>query len=261
MLTSARDGTKYMLRKWYTGRECDVKKEQDILESVRNLALLHQHLKWRDMCSIEKAAILRPPVGRHLKEVYTCHNRELKKVRSYIRSRVHKSDFEYLYLENFEHIYHLAERITDRLAASEYGGLYRENVEAGAVIHGDYNYHNILHAGSGIATTNFDQFQIDVQAQDLYYFLRKVMEKNQWRESLGLAMLEAYRCIRPLDEREMEYIALSLAYPEKFWKAANTYYHRNKAWLPRKNVDKLQLTVEQIEIKLQFLKNLFSFQL
>ena len=35
-------------------------------------------------------------------------------------------------------------------------------------------------------------------------------------------MLDAYQSIRKLDARELEYIALCLAYPEKFWKTAKT---------------------------------------
>lgn len=98
-----------------------------------------------------------------------------------------------------------------------------------------------------------------MQAQDLYYFLRKVMEKHQWQEALGQSMLDAYQSIRELDPRELEYIALCLAYPEKFWKTANTYYHSNKAWFQEKNVEKLQTAITQTEEKLRFLENIFTF--
>ena len=41
---------------------------------------------------------------------------------------------------------------------------------------------------------------MDVQVQDLYYFLRKVMEKYQWKESLGRKILEMYESVRPLED-------------------------------------------------------------
>ena len=41
------------------------------------------------------------------------------------------------------------------------------------------------------------------------------MEKNHWNVMLGDKMLEAYSEILPLGEREMEYLAISLSYPEK----------------------------------------------
>ena len=32
-------------------------------------------------------------------------------------------------------------------------------------------------------------------------------------------------------EAELGYLAVCIAYPEKFWKAANSYYRSRKAWI------------------------------
>ena len=42
LISTSRDGTRYMLKHWFGGRECDVRREGDVLEAVRNLSLLHQ---------------------------------------------------------------------------------------------------------------------------------------------------------------------------------------------------------------------------
>lgn len=264
LVSVSRDGNRYMLKRWFSGRECDVRREADVLAGAKNLALLHQKLYWEEKDEEESL-----PVGRHLKEEFLCHNRELKKVRSYIRSKGSKGKFEYLFLEHFEKIYHLALQVTQRLEESGYEKLYRDSVSRGCLIHGDYNYHNILMSTAGspagasavAATTNFDHFRTDVQAQDLYYFLRKVMEKHRWQESLGRAVLEIYTKTRELKAPELEFIALKLAYPEKFWKTANTYYHSGKVWIPEKNVEKLKLSIIQTEEKLEFLRKIFAFNL
>ena len=281
LVSVSRGQARYMLKKWYAGRECDVRRETDVLEAVRNLGRLHQKMCWRDISGpsagdsfrIQDAAVdpdfdpeLCPPAGRHLKEEFLCHNRELKKVRNYIRNKVNKGEFEYLFLKYFENMYQLASKVTKRLEDSEYEGIYRKSLEEGLMVHGDYNYHNILmlpgqeRAGvPAMATTNFDHFHRDVQVLDLYYFLRKVMEKHKWKESLGRAMLEAYAEVRPMSQGELEVIALKAAYPEKFWKTANTYYHSNKAWIPEKSVEKLQTSVLQTEEKIRFLQKIFTF--
>lgn len=288
LISVSRDGSRYMLKKWFSGRECDVKREYEVLQATRNLAQLHQKMQWNQMAgnmeqinenavtptgnteihalsggSAAKAADqgIRPPTGRHLKDELLRHNRELKKVRAFIRNKVSKGAFEFLFLEYFDQMYALAEQVIRRLENSRYDSLYQESLEKLSLVHGDYNYHNVLFTPGGIAATNFEHFRIDVQVQDLYYFLRKVMEKHQWQESLGKSMMEAYQEVRPLDTRELEYIALSLAYPEKFWKTANTYYHSNKAWIPEKNVEKLQTAITQTEEKLRFLENIFTFNL
>lgn len=265
LVSVSRDGSRYMLKKWFSGRECDVKREYEVLQAARNLAQLHQKMQWSqivgDMDPIDEDAVIRPPTGRHLKDEFLRHNRELKKVRAFIRNKVSKGAFEFLFLEYFDQMYSLAEQVIKRLENSRYDSLYQESIEELRLVHGDYNYHNVLFTPGGIATTNFEHFRVDVQVQDLYYFLRKVMEKHQWNENLGQSMLSAYQEIRPLDTRELEYMALSLAYPEKFWKTANTYYHSNKAWIPEKNVEKLQTAITQTEEKLRFLENIFTFNL
>lgn len=263
LISTSRDGTRYILKKWYSGRECDVRREQDVIEAVKNLARLHQKMCWETDCRGPETdgELLCPPAGRDLKEEIHCHNRELKKVRSYIRGRVSKGEFEYLFLESFEKMYQLAVRVTKRLEESEYERLYMDSIQKKKLIHGDYNYHNVLLLSGDAAVTNFDHFRMDVQVQDLYYFLRKVMEKHKWKQELGSAILETYNSVRRLEPQEMEYIALRLAYPEKFWKTANMYYHSNKAWIPEKNVEKLRLSIIQTEEKLQFLEKIFTFHL
>lgn len=41
------------------------------------------------------------------------------------------------------------------------------------MVHGEYNYHNILICTDGIATSNFEKFRIHVQMEDFYYFSKE----------------------------------------------------------------------------------------
>ena len=96
LISTSRDGTRYMLKHWFGGRECDVRREGDVLEAVRNLSLLHQKMRWEPdpeddaadpatgeaLCEDGTQAaenVKMPPAGRHLKEEFLCHTRELKK--------------------------------------------------------------------------------------------------------------------------------------------------------------------------------------
>ena len=125
----------------------------------------------------------------------------------------------------------------------------------------DYNYHNLLVTGEDMAVTNFDHMHSGIQVHDLYYFIRKIMEKYTWKQKTGQKVMEAYESIRPLSPREKEYIGLCLAYPEKYWKTASTYYHSNKAWLSQKSIEKLELAVRQNDEKKAFLENIFSIRI
>ena len=90
-----------------------------------------------------------------------------------------------------------------------------------------------------IATTNFEQFHMDIQAADLYYFFRKVMEKHRWKESLGRKAFG-----RPIAESSRlqkqrrniwHYVFLIR---KNSGRSANSYYHSNKAWMLGKECGK-----------------------
>lgn len=251
------DAERYMLKRWAAGRECDIRRPAELLKVTGNLAKLHILMKTElngSVCCAE-----------HLKDEYLRHNRELKKVRKYIRGVAPKGEFEFAFLKYFDQMYAWADAATCCLEQSDYDSLYRESIQDSHMVHGEYNYHNIIMtqtaAGEYAMTTNFDKFRKNVQIEDLYYFLRKVMEKNGWKERLGDNMLNAYSAIKPISEKELEYMKIRLSYPEKFWKIANSYYHSNKAWISVKNIEKMQTAVWQTKEKERFLDNIFTFHL
>ena len=278
LLVDSRDGRRYMLKKWYQGRECDVRQEKEVLRAVETLAVLHNELERITPEAVHSAVQSKTPelsvpgrlpilpvsilpAGRDPVDEIRRHNRELKKVRSFIRGRVTKNEFEYLFLENFEKMYQLAEQVLFRLESSGCPALFQTELARGSLAHGEYNYHNILVMESGMAVTNFEHMHAGIRVLDLYYFIRKIMEKYTWKQKTGQKILEAYENTRKLGWEEKEYVGLRLAYPEKFWKTASSYYHSNKAWLPQKNVEKLELAVRQTEEKRAFLENIFSISI
>ncbi len=252
------DGECYILKRWFAGKECDIKREDDTLEAVRNLAGVHRILRNIDLENEETSLVL---AGEDLQNVYQRHNREMKKVRSFIRKKVEKGDFEILFLKYFDDMYGVAQAAEERLKESGYETILRQSRENNTMVHGDYNYHNLIMTSRGIATTNFEHFRQDVQMADLYYFMRKVLEKNQWSTVLGNRMLEAYGRILPLSKEELEYLAICISYPEKFWKAANSYYRSRKVFIPMKSLEKMEVAVRQMEIRKRFLEHIFSFHL
>lgn len=256
------DGRRYILKRWFHGRECDVKRPVEILEASGNLAKLHLVMKHPLDFQIS--------AGTSLVKEYQGHNREMKKVRHFVRKETTKSAFEFAFLKNFEQMYQWADLALSELQKSEYEMLYSESVDHFCMVHGEYNYHNILMLSEDgnykrdphrIAVTNFEKFKRDIQVEDLYYFLRKVMEKSGWKIRLGDNMINSYSAIRPITDRELEYLKIRMIYPEKFWKVADSYYRSNKAWISSKRVEKLDTAIRQTEEKRRFLEAIFAFHL
>lgn len=258
LFCTAEDGTKYFLKRWFSGRECDIHREKDVLDAVTNLTKIHRALRG---FKEDDSNDLNVMTAEDLRQEYFRHNREMKKVRSFMRDKGDKGDFELVFLKHFDSMFGAANSALESLEKSNYGELFTESAQNNDLVHGDYNYHNVLMSYTGIATTNFEHVQRNVQITDFYYFLRKVMEKNHWDPMLGDKMLNCYQKNITLKKGELQYIAICLAYPEKFWKVANTYYRSRKVWIPAKNLEKLELVIKQAEEKKEFLENIFSFHL
>lgn len=263
-------GEKFVIKDWFDGEECNLRKDDKIRLAAGNLADLHRHLtgvvvedEWRKY-----------NVQQNLVELFEKRSRELKRVKTYIRERKQKNNFEVTYLGVCEEFYKDALSAMDLLKELSYDEMLNEAVSNGCVCHGNYTYHNVLvlnqslvseelcHAAElngcdrFVATTNFEKAVFGLQVTDLYQFIRKAMEKNDWNVSVGNHILEEYQKIKPLSKKEMKLLYILLLYPEKFWKITNFYYNNKKSWIPQKNVLKLVTLQEQMSQKAKFLEKI-----
>lgn len=240
--------TKYILSDAFLGTECDTKNRDAMLAAVKKLAQLHSV---SNLYEQEVPEFVRIDKNEMLL-LYEKHNRELRKVKNYIRAKKKKNEFEVLFAAQYEKFMEKAERVTAWL--KETGPS-----ETVGFCHGDYNQHNVLTTSEGIAIVHFDSFSYQAQISDLGNFMRKMLEKNNWNTGLGMDFINAYDNVKKMSEAELKYLYLYLAYPEKFWKIANHYYNAHKAWLSGRNIEKMEKLIRQETAKEQFLEMLFHF--
>lgn len=243
------DEKKYMVLDSFFGAECDTKSRDDMVAAVKKLAELH--------CAAESYEGEIPEFVQTdpnaLLLLYQKHNRELNKVKNYIRSKKKKNEFEMLFFGQYATFVEKADRVTAQLREMK--------AKEGLVgfCHGDYNQHNVVFARKGTAVVHFDSFSYQIRVSDLANFMRKMLEKNNWNTGLGMDFIQAYDRVRKLSETELRYLYLYMAYPEKFWKIANHYYNAHKAWISGRNIEKLQKLIWQEDAREQFLQMLFHF--
>lgn len=256
------DGTKYVLKNWFEGKECDVRNTAEILDAVRALAGLHAAFRrTSERLSEESRRGLSHFTAPSLKDTMEKHQRELKKVRAYMRGKQKKNEFELQTLKNFEEFYEQGETALKLLSVSGYGRLKEQANQSWMLCHGNYNQHNILMEGNRVAVVNYDKLSVDLQLTDLYLFMRKILEKHNWDIRLGSMMLKEYEKIMALLHEEREILQLLFLYPDKFWKLVNHYYNNNKAWISQKDLEKLDAVVRQDQVKQECLRKMFSFTL
>lgn len=248
--TKDSDGCTYVVKSYFEGRECNIRDEGECLRAMAQLAYLH-----KNMTNVSCDGLDDYPIARMDRE-YEKHNRELKKVRKYLQGKSQKNDFEIYLLQNYDVFLEKAFAVTGEWKACQPDSYYDRIEKEKTWCHGDYQYHNILFSGNGIYVINFEKCVLDHQVRDLYLFLRKLLEKNSWSEGVGRALLEAYQEERPLEKEDRLQLYYRLSYPEKFWKIVNFYYNSGKAWIPGRNMEKLEKLLRQEKDKERFLKQI-----
>ena len=249
LITAAPDGTKYILKDWFPDRECNLKDGREILTCTGRIAGFHRALRqiaWKEDWNL--GSIVPPGIAEEMRR----HSREMKRVRTFISGKRKKSEFELCVMQHFEEFYEQALRAQDELEL-----LWRKQGQDRLFLcHGDLDQHHVLVGSGDVAFIEFNQMHRGCQIADLYRFMRKVMEKHGWNERLGLAMIESYDHVLPVDREDRECLYYLFLYPEKYWKQLNYYYNANKAWIPPKNVEKLKAIEEQQEGRNRFLSNI-----
>lgn len=251
LLVQDGDGISYILKTYFEGRECNVQDTQECMRGVRTLAKLHGQMYLQDETVKEQMQVFR------LEKEYEKHNKELKKVRRFLREKSQKTDFEIYLLHEYDYFLEQAQAVAEEWNEYTLPKDQESLRQEGIFCHGDYQHHNIIEVPGGQAVVNFEKCLIDDQIRDLYLFMRKLLEKSNWSKELGNKLIEAYSVVNPLPARSYVALYYRLAYPEKFWKIVNFYYNSGKAWIPEKNMEKLQKIVGQEKEKQDFLNVIF----
>ena len=251
LITYDRYGNPFVMRMYFDGREMNVNNKNEILLAVDNLVALHRAGRkvWqeidRDMQIRERNDVKR-------------RNREMKRVHNYIARQSPKREFEALFMQAFPYFY--AQGLRCEQAKAE----ITEDTHMG-YCHGTYNHPSVLVCGSAdnryIATINFEKYHIGNQLQDLYYFIRKTVEKNGYTYALLTAILEQYQLGIPLRQADVEYICGLYRYPEKFYKLSNQYMNGAKTRISPKMVEKLNRIIEEEEKKQALLEKLSGYNI
>lgn len=248
------EGTSYLLKTWKEGRECSIYDRVECAGAVKLLAKLHD-------CMELPADTPGIPVFYSPENEYEKHNREMRKVRKYLKQKGQKQSFELSLLGVIDFFIQRAEEVTaDWKQYSSIRDSLPERMTSGGMVpfcHGDYQYHNILLGSDGWFVVNFDKFIPDDPVRDLYLLMRKLLEKGDWSVELGQSLIDAYQKERRIAAGSWIDLYYRLAYPEKFWKIANFYYNSPKAWIPEKNREKLEKLIMQEQQKQQFLDHVF----
>ena len=243
---------RFLLKDYVDGVEISASKLEEMKEAVRMLAIYHnvseQLLEEKEADEGLRTAVLwLSGNATENDKNWQRHYRELIKVRNYIRNRKKKTEFEQIYMKHFEHNRKTAETSLEILQ-EEFDPPARS-----VICHGDFNQHNVLLSNGKYRIVHFENIQYNWAMTDLATFIRKMLEKNDWSDSIGLELISEYDRYRPMTVAEERQLYGLLLFPEKFWKVTNHYMNSRKTWISERDIDKLKRVIEQEEKRLNFL--------
>ena len=238
----------YIVKSYRDWKECSLKAPEDYCQVIRNMARLHKAMDLPDFWEGEDMEVF------SLGQEFAKHNRELKKVRRFLKAKSQKTEFERALMKEYDFFFEKALCVQEAWNQQELQFLEEAGRNAGKICHGDFQHHNtLLHRGQ-MFMINFDKFAMDNPVRDISLFLRKLMEKNNWAPETGTEILEIYHRERGLKEYDWREIYYRISYPEKFRKIVNFYFNSSKAWIPGKNLEKLEKILLQEKEKSRFLQ-------
>lgn len=245
-------GRKYILKDWFDAQECDIRNETHVAMAAGTLAVLHGHMMNMDKCEHE----LKYNNATDMRMKFDKHTKEMRMVGNYLKGKKNKNEFEMLMRRSLMTFHEEALIAAQELEEMDYGSRIEKARTSYEMCHGSYNYHNVLFTDRGCAVTGFEHCCVDCQINDLYQFMRKLLEKNGWDARAGHSVIEAYSEVRPVSNDDMKLLRINFLYPEKFWKVINFYNNSNKSWIPRKSIEKLEGVLAQNDARKAFIETL-----
>lgn len=248
ILTTDYDGKTYIVKDYLTGQECNVRDAKVCKMGIRGLAQLHQCMR-----GFSKD-LLTPVLPSHISGEFDKKNAQLKRVRTFIRNSPAKTDFELLFLKEYNRFFSQTQISASYLEKEVCEKLCKKIMLDAIYCHGDCSHHNLLTFEDEIRIINFEKCRPDTQMKDLALFLRKILEKNDWNCQLGMDLLGTYHKELALSDAEISYLFARLSYPEKFVKIAASYLNQRKSLPAKRQQDKLTALLAREEERTYFLE-------
>lgn len=103
------DKVPYIVKTYFEGKECNNRELEECRQAVRTLALLHNCSDLSDWDGLFSQPVF------HIEKEYEKHNKELKKVRRFLREKSQKTAFEIYLIEHYDYFFDIALQVTGEM--------------------------------------------------------------------------------------------------------------------------------------------------
>ncbi len=189
-------------------------------------------------------------------ETYKKNLEELNIIKKKISSQKRFSDFDVLYIKNYNYYKEQIEttiELLEKTKVKRYLQMARLN---NTICHGLLKEENILTDNPNVYIINFSNASIGYSLFDLCNIIKRYV-KNLPQNYLTISeIIDIYSKINPLEQEELSILYPLLLFPHKFIRICGQYYSKKRTWTPSAIANRMETVVNSKEAYHEYVKQL-----
>lgn len=176
-----------------------------------------------------------------------------------INQKVHKSQFDKIYLSAIDSELERGKRAISDLKSEKYKKIMMKDVMKRGFCHHDYANHNILiDKNQDINIIDFDYCILDTHLHDLASLMIRAMKGGKWSIDTANLILKNYSKSNIVYEEELNLIKSFMRFPQEFWQRGLQCYWEQQPWGEEVIENKIIKYLDDIEKREIFIKKFFG---
>ena len=230
------DGETYVATDYFssTHRDSDFGNRVDFSKIVSSVSEIHGILKKATLENEELFSGAPILFNESVENIYNKNTSDLKGYKKNLSRQSRLSDFDVMFLKNYDFFTQSLEKWHDVARNSDYHSVIDEGIFNNYICHNLLKEETVLKSPDGeLFVTNFSECGKAHFVNDLSSIIKRHVKCAASCEVLPLkAVLEIYNEKNSLSHEELIALCALLIFPDKFLKLCAKYYERKRTWIP-----------------------------
>jgi CotS family spore coat protein len=225
--------TTYIMTDFFKHRETDFTNKEDLYLVTKNLALMHKKANGVKFSGkiFYKDNILND-TEKEISELYQIKKNIVKEKRL--------SDFDVMFIKNYDFYKHKLEFCSDNFKTNKYNDFIQSAKKNNCIIHNMIKEENFLHSDDGLNIIEFSRARVDYFIVDVCALIQRYIKRMPQDYYEIYKILEIYSKYNDLGKKDIEMLYDLLKYPSKFIKICNQYYSKKRTWTPNAIINRME---------------------
>jgi CotS family spore coat protein len=249
----SRNKYNYVMTDYLGKKNIDFKDNLSFKRFIVMVSRMHSLLKTSNMKPVSESH----KTNRTL-DVYKRELEYLERIRSRVILKKRLSDFDIIFLKNYEYYTDKIKKSIAGLEASDFYELREKAVSSGSIVHNYLKEEYIYNCQDELVITNFSNSSYDIQLLDLTDLILRYVKKSKG-DMLSLKdIMELYSSYIDFGDKEEKILFYLLNLPVKFINICKLFYKKNRTFTPVAITKKIDNIVQSRGIIENYTINLYN---